>query len=99
MTKEQIEACEKLGQHHLGSWYKDNDYPVFEEGFQAAQSPEILMLNPLVKGLVEALKKTKHLGNCSCNDVGGFDICSYCQITHHRIKALAPFKKDPNATR
>lgn len=55
MTKEQIEACEKLGQHHLGSWYKDNDYPVFEEGFQAAQSPEILMLNPLVKGLVEAL--------------------------------------------
>ena len=56
MTKEQTEACEKLGQHHLGSWEKDNDYPVFKEGFQAAQTPEMLLLNPIVKGLVEALK-------------------------------------------
>ena len=87
MTKEQLEVCEKLGQHHLGSWEKDNDYPVFKEGFQAAQTPEMLMLNPLVKGLVEALHKSE----CESHyHHEGFSCSNYpCFI----YEALAPFKE------
>lgn len=50
MTKEQLEACEKLKQKLI-----QTKCVGFNDGFQAAQTPEMLILNPIVKGLVEAL--------------------------------------------
>ena len=73
MTKEQQEACEALAEKYCGSATRKfvdmNDIPsyaaspvynenkAYQAGFQAAQTPEMLMLNPLVKGLVEALRE------------------------------------------
>lgn len=58
MTEEQKAACDRVFNRQY-NWYEiDQIHETFVDGFQAAQTPEMLMLNPLVKGLVEAAKKS-----------------------------------------
>lgn len=91
MTKEQTEACEKLAYEI----YKgDGGHTIlnsrcFKDGFKAAQNPEMLMLNPLVKGLVGALDEL----NCLMEDVrtGNYEPDSF--TNQPSSKALAPFGK------
>ena len=87
MTKEQQEACEKLAKSANKVWYDfqhkrigTSYYCGFTDGFQAAQTPEMLMLNPLVKGLVEALEGCIHPRY-------------YTVESNIAEKALAPFGK------
>lgn len=89
MTKEQIEACEKLANTYTKKWsggpMTDAEQwalgGAYKTGFQAAQAPEMLMLNPLVNGLVESLEL---ISRCSTRDG--------CQ--RYAKEALAPFQKD-----
>ena len=82
MTKEQAEACEKLTDNPK---YNGPAKPYFIAGFQAAQSPEMLMLNPLVKGLVEEIEGW----------INGYHetFCREECLCAKPNKALAPFKE------
>lgn len=106
MTKEQIEACEKLAAEKIDQEIVDdidNLFKViFTEGFQSAQSPEMLILNPIVKGLVEALEMAKFCTNSFIEKVPSSDYVTQdlMKIEVDRYaKALAPFTKESNATR
>lgn len=70
MTKKQIEMCRKVAGHYVYNSGKEPDMDSYEiedaveYGFQAAQSPEILKLNPLVERLIQTLKVlAPHQGN------------------------------------
>lgn len=61
MNKEQTDACERYIDSWSHSYGTVNDVIAkeqFRHGVEFAQQPDQLMLNPLVKNLVEALKKT-----------------------------------------
>lgn len=62
MTKDQIEACEKLAKEHRFRVDKYG-YSGYKAGFQAAQTQEMLMLNPLVKELVRVLGMVTCVGS------------------------------------
>ncbi len=81
MTEEQIKACEKLNK---GSGFPAKPY--FLQGFQAAQDPEMLMLNPLVKGLVEALEII--INKTTVNDTSANH-----NYKKYAMEALAQFKE------
>ena len=107
MTKEQTEACEKLAEEYCGPAVREfrdldgvpsyaaspvyNENKAYQQGFQAAQTPEMLMLNPLVKGLVKALEKittyksSEYVHRSSMDDMYA--------IRETANKALAPFKE------
>ena len=88
MTKEQIKACEKLAINfinkeidlgHLTDAENKSLQEIYKEGFAASQSPEMLLLNPLVKELVRVIGMVTHVGS------------PYDKIIN---EALAPFKKE-----
>ena len=114
ITKEQQEACEASAENDWLNPECEIDWrgiighdftAAYRLGFQAAQSPEMLMLNPLVKGLVKAAYQVSdnqflQYGH-GCNG-------AVSDLTHqykmgvtdgHRLaktwidKALAPFKE------
>lgn len=60
MTKEQTEACEKLAEKFSIDFheYFNAYYSIaFQVGYKAACQPDQRLKDPLVKSLVEALKK------------------------------------------
>lgn len=93
MTKEQKEACEALAlKIYAYDWHSGVDQNSgprygFESGFEAAQTPEMLMLNPLVRGLVEAL--SFHKAGQAYYRVGD-EAKTVADLTE---KVLAPFKE------
>lgn len=97
MTDEQKAACEKLEKiktQEVHDKFTDKEYEQntriswfqigLKTGFQAAQTPEMLMLNPLVEDLISRLKiSTMYLdemGNWGDTIIGNNE-------------ALAPFKE------
>jgi len=68
MNKEQTEACEALAKIHDVNFVLNKNFKSltasagfsFKKGFQAAQTPEMLMKNPLVNGLIEALDVSRY---------------------------------------
>jgi len=106
VTEEQKAACEKLA---IADMRIVSDALVFSptppavvghscfiRGFQAAQTPEMLMLNPLVKGLVEAL----------ISNLDGLEYYAnrplLCSVAIDQLgitkEALAPFKRGGEVT-
>lgn len=66
MTKEQTYACYRLAVKYEQSKVpidyidgKPNYQEGFMDGFQSAQTPEMLTLNPLVQKLINAVKLSK----------------------------------------
>ena len=88
MTKEQKTACEASEP----SWVKSATNKThckgcFADGFQAAQNPDNLLLNPLVKGLEDSLRECIGI---LCRTYGA-DLES--ERMKNICKVLAPFKE------
>lgn len=103
MTREQQEALEALAEKYgqfgdySGGSEQDISVASFQAGFKTAQSPEVLMLNPLVKGLVEALNNIHIHNACSALTNGKREKFNSFEdgwfgIAEYAGKALAPFK-------
>jgi hypothetical protein len=89
LSNEQAAVVEKLANDFFNATDDLYDEEYFEAGFQAAQDPAMLLLNPLVKGLVEAIRASGR--QCDYHGMGiDFTKCTCAGCLKH--KALAPFK-------
>ena len=104
MTKEQQEACEALADKYCEIYrfasreQKQKMFFHYKDGFKAAQTPEMLMLNPLVKGLVEALDNINKHDACVALTQGRYEKFNNYEeawygVADYAGKALAPFKE------
>lgn len=107
MTDEQKKACEALAEGYQKYHTLKPQYDAFKRGYEAAQQPDQLLLNPLVSALVEALRRShpyvamgvpepSHFGTCTPETLCDMD----CSNAFHGsilladiIGALAPFRK------
>jgi hypothetical protein len=87
MTPEQEKACNALAIQTQWSYEQQS---AFKKGFQAAQTPENLLLNPLVKEIMFSLMGVL---TCATSQDPIYSQEVYMKEVARAQKALAPFKR------